>query len=382
MSARWSQSIAFVAAFTLAVVAALRAPVELLGDERGFGAYATLQAEQYVACLGGDSGACRDPRWDEPYQGYGSANPKLGMLVLGGLDHATRWLPHERRVPARRLGMALLAGLSASLLAALTRRGGGPFGGLLAVGLLLAHPVFRAASAALLPDLPLLFASLGCLLALDLALETRPGARRAALLLVAGAAFGLALACKLYALALLPAGAAMLGLRRARLGLGGFGVGTAGLALGLGLFVALDPRLWWEPGVALRAMTVDHVAAQGGAPLAATAGGLPWLWLPFSLPLPVLETRTQVQDLAPSWPALFGATVALAGGLTAALRRRWLPLVWLASSLALCAWVISRFEPPWLYPRAFLLPAVAVSWLGGLIDPRAWRGGRAARQAG
>ncbi|MFH1469730.1 MAG: hypothetical protein ABIO70_35415, partial [Pseudomonadota bacterium] len=117
MSPRWSLPIAFAAAFALAVATALTAPVELLGDERGFGAYATMQAEQYVACLGGDAGACRDPRWDEPYQGYGSANPKLGMLVLGGLDHATRWLPHERRVPARRLGMAALAGLAAMLLA-------------------------------------------------------------------------------------------------------------------------------------------------------------------------------------------------------------------------------------------------------------------------
>ncbi|MFH1469810.1 MAG: hypothetical protein ABIO70_35825, partial [Pseudomonadota bacterium] len=270
---------------------------------------------------------------------------------------------------------------AAMLLAALARRGGGPVGGLLAVGLMLAHPVFRAASAALLPDLPLLVLTLGSLLALQIGLEARPGGRRVALLLASGALFGLALACKLYALALLPVGVGMIWLRRSPLGISGLGVACAGLVLGLGLFVGLDPRLWWEPLAAIRAMTVGHVAAQGGAPLAPTLGGLAWLWLPFSLPLPSLDSRTQVQGLAPGWPVLVGAALALAGGAVAVLRRRWLPLSWTASSLLLCAWVISRFEPAWLYPRAFLLPAVALCWLGGLADPRAWRGRRGGRRA-
>ena len=86
----WTVLVAFVAALALAVTAASRAPDTVQGDEKGFLYYGTMQAELYSGCVKGDVEACSDWRWSEPYQAYGSNNPKVGLYVLGALDHATR----------------------------------------------------------------------------------------------------------------------------------------------------------------------------------------------------------------------------------------------------------------------------------------------------
>ncbi len=358
-------------------VMAWRAPDTPQGDERGFLYYGTMQAELYLACLGGDSEACQDRRWAEPYDGYGSRNPKLGLYLLGAVDHATRGLPTVRRVPAMRLIWGGLAALGVGFMAAL----GGPrsrWAGLVAAGLLLSHPVFRAGQVALLLDGPMLLFSLAALLCAQRGLEVSRG-RQGALLLGAATLAGLAVTCKLYALAVMASVGVMLLLHRRRIAWQGWAGFAAGLLLGAAVFVGTNPYLWQQPMEALRAMTTGHVLAQQGELGAAGTGwaNLRFLaWLPLSLPVePILDSRSQLQGLEPGWSLWSGAVLAALGLLAALRQRRWFPVVFLLASLALSAWVVTRFEASWLYPRALLLPSVAIAWLAShavALVPRRW----------
>ncbi len=361
---RWSPIVAFLAALLVSGVLALRAPDTVQGDERGFLYYGTMQTELFWACIGPDRGACRDWRWAETYDGYGSRNPKLGMYALGVMDHATRGLPRDQRVPAMRLITGVLGALcvaGVAWLGAAIR----PWAGLLAAALLLLHPVFRASQVALLPDISMLLFAIVALLCLHRGLAGRR-LRQGAWLLGAGTLVGLAVACKLYALALVPVvlGVAILG--RSRLGWHGWVGLLLGLTAGAGAFVGTNPYLWSHPQEALEAMTTGHVAAQSG-----TLGGpgtgwesLRYLtWLPFSILLPDIDARTQVQDLGPMWCNWIGLALAAAGLAGQLRRRRWTPLILLVCTFALAAWVVTRFDPGWLYPRAFLLPSLAVVWV-------------------
>jgi 4-amino-4-deoxy-L-arabinose transferase-like glycosyltransferase len=236
--------------------------------------------------------------------------------------------------------------------------------------LLVVHPVFRASQVALLPDLPMLVFVLAALCCLQTGLASR-GVRQSLRLLGAGVLVGLAVACKLYALALLPAVlvAALLAWRRvgwrAWVGL------LVGLCLGGVVFVGLTPPLWSEPAETIRAMTTGHVVAQQGALSGFGSGwdSLRYLaWLPVSLPLaPALSFRSELAGLGPLWSAWLGGGLCALGLLLHIARRRWLPLLFVLSSFALTAWVITRFEPSWLYPRAFLLPAVGAVWLASCV---------------
>ncbi len=374
---RRSSIVALLAALLVSGFMASRAPDTPVGDERGFLYYGTMQAELYLSCLRGEREACQDWRWTEAYDGYGSRNPKLGLYLLGAVDHATRGLPVEQRVRAMRLIWGGMAALCVWLLALL---GGGRHGvaGLVAAGLLLLHPVFRASQVALLPDVPMLLFILWALLCVRQGLQASRG-RKAGLLLAAGALLGLGVACKLYALAGLGAVATMLLVHRRSVGWRGcLGFGL-GLVIGAAVFAGSNPYLWQQPTEALRAMTTGHVLAQQGA----LAGAGTWLstlgylaWLPFSLPVePILDSRTQLQGLEPGWSLWVGGALGALGLFGAIRRRRWLPVLFLLSSFGLAAWVVTRFDAAWLYPRALLLPSVAVAWLGSsVVDllPRKW----------
>jgi hypothetical protein len=371
--------LALVVALIASTVMALRASDRVQGDERGFLYYGTMQAEMYWACVSGVEEACSDWRWAEAYDSYGSRNPKLGLYALGLVDHATRGLEREQRVPAMRLIWGLLASLCVAGTAWLASGGRVRGGGLVAASLLLVHPVFRASQVALLPDLPMLLFVIGALICCSQALVSRR-LKQGLWLLDAGVFVGLAVATKLYALARLPALALWLLVSRGRLGWRGW----LGLGLGLGLgglvFVGSNPYLLSEPGVAMAAMTSGHVQALGGA---LGGGGSGWAslrylgWLPFSLFVPILDCRSEIQGLIPLWGAWLGWVLCGLGTIMHIKRGRWLPLLFALSTFGLTAWVITRFDPGWLYPRAFLLPSVAAVWLAsGVLDALAgprWR---------
>ncbi len=367
---------AFVAALALAVTAASRAPDTVQGDEKGFLYYGTMQAELYSGCVKGDVEACSDWRWSEPYQAYGSNNPKVGLYVLGALDHATRGLERDRRVPTMRLLMGLLAALAVGGLAWLgSSGGGGRWTGLLAAGWLLAHPVYRSVHVALLPDVPMLLLAVLALGAFSVALRGG-GMRRAVGLVAAGALAGLAAACKLYAASLFPVMLVILALWRRTVGLRGGLAAALGWLVGAAVFVGSNPYLWQQPGAALRAMTTGHVQALGGQALGLEGlESLAWLlWVPVSLFEPSMDARTQLLDLQPGLGAMFGGVLFALGLAIAITRRRWLPVVWALVVFLVCGYVVSRFEPSWLYPRAFLLPALAVAWICAQLDGRAIAG--------
>jgi len=366
----WSPEVAFVAALVISIVMALHAPGVVQGDEKGFLYYGTMQAEMFVGCVGGDDQACVDWRWAEPYEGYGSHNPKLGLYMLGVVDHATRGLPVQHRVPAMRLVWALMGALCVGGLALLARNDRARAGGIMAGVLLLGHPVFRACQVALLPDLPMLLFVLAALLCAQKGLAARR-VGQGLWLMDAGALAGLAVATKLYALALLPVLLLMVIVGWRKVGWRGWLGLMLGLAVGLLVFVGTNPYLWHHPQEALRAMTAGHVLAQHGT-LTGIGTGMDSLrflaWLPFSMPLvPPLNSRSEIMGLGPIWITWFGVMISAIGLVMHILRRRWLPVVFLVSTFALTAWVITRFEPSWLYPRAFLLPSVAAVWLASCV---------------
>ena len=325
-----------------------------------------------MGCVKGDREACLDWRWSEPYDGYGSRNPKLGVYLLGAADHATRGLERDHRVPAMRLLWGLMASLCVAGMAWLGGGGRARAGGALAALLLLVHPVFRASQVALLPDLPMLLLALGALGFTQSGLASR-GLRQGLWLLGAGVLALLAVACKLYALALLPVLLGGLGLAWRGVGWRGWLGLALGLLMGGALFVGLTPPVWHAPVDALAAMTTDHVLALQGS-LGGLGSGLDSLgtlaWLPFSMPLlPVLDGRSQLIGLGPGWSAWVGWGLCSLGLAMHLRRQRWLPLLLLGSSFALVAWVITRFDPSWLYPHTFLLPSVAAVWLAsGVLD--------------
>lgn len=366
----WTPLVAFALALALGAYMALQAPDEVQGDERGFLYYGNMQAEMFVGCVGGDEEACDDWRWAEPYDGYGSRNPKLGMYMLGAVDHLTRGLPLERRVPAMRLLWSLLGALCVAGMAWLGGTGRARAGGVVAMVLLLAHPVFRASQVALLPDLPMLFFVLAALICTQAGLESRR-LGQGLWLLDAGALTGLAVACKLYALALVPALLVVVALAWRRVGWRGWLGLLLGLVVGAAAFVGTNPYLWSHPHDALEAMTTGHVLAQQGVLDGLGSGhhSLRYLaWLPFSMPLlPAVNYRSEIAGLGPLWITWFGVVCCGIGLLMHIARRRWLPLLFLVSSFCMTAWVITRFEPGWLYPRAFLLPSVAAVWLGSCV---------------
>jgi hypothetical protein len=367
--------VAFVVALVLSCVMATRASDKVQGDERGFLYYGNMQAELFVGCVKGDREACHDWRWAEPYDGYGSHNPKLGMYMLGVVDHATRGLQRDQRVPAMRLLWGLMAALCVAGMAWLGGGGRTRAGGALAALLLLVHPVFRASQVALLPDLPMLLLVFGALACTQAAVGSR-GLRQGSWLLGAGVLTLLAVACKLYALALVPVVLVGLLLARRSVGWRGWLGLLLGLLVGVALFVGLTPPLWYAPADALRAMTTGHVLAQQGA-LGGAGSGLASLrylaWLPFSMPLvPTLDCRSEVMGLGPLWSAWVGGGLCALGLVLHLRRRRWLPLLFLLSSFALTAWVITRFDPSWLYPRTFLLPSVAAVWLASSALDALW----------
>ncbi len=173
-------------------------------------------------------------------------------------------LPRPELLHAGRTPAAVLGALTAVLLLGLGAVLRGPGLGLVAGGLLLLHPLMLLHARRAMAEGPLLFASALTILA-GLALArladrtTPPGWRRltgsAAGL---GAAFGLALAVKASALALVPALAGVVGLAfgqarwpgRQRLGaLMGAGL-IAGAAATL-VFLALSPVLWRAPRLGL-----------------------------------------------------------------------------------------------------------------------------------
>ncbi len=366
----WTALVAMVAALALGAFMALRAPDAVQGDERGFLYYGNMQAEMFVACVGGDEEACLDWRWAEPYEGYGAHNPKLGLYMLGTVDHLTRGLPVERRVLAMRLLWSLLGALCVAGMAWLGAGGRARAGGAVAAVLLLVHPVFRASQVALLPDLPMLLFVIAALICAQAGLESRR-LGQGLWLMDAGALAGLAVACKLYALAVLPVLVLVLVLEWRRVGWRGWLGLLLGLVIGAAVFVGTNPYLWSHPHDALQAMTTGHVLAQQGA-LTGFGSGLSSLrylaWLPFSMPLlPAVNCRSEIAGLGPIWISWLGAVICGMGLLMHIARRRWLPLLFLLFSFALTAWVITRFEPSWLYPHAFLLPSVAAVWLGSCI---------------
>jgi hypothetical protein len=372
----WTSIVALLVALLVSSVMALRAPDTVQGDERGFLYYGNMQAEMYWACVTGQGEACDDWRWGEAYQGYGVHNPKLGMYLLGLADQATRGLQTEQRVPAMRLFFGLLASLCVAGMAWLGAGGRARLGGVLAACLLLIHPVFRACQVSLLPDLPMLLLVIGALIGTQAAIESRSW-RQGLWLLDAGLLVGLAISTKLYALALLPAVLGALLIRARDVGWRGWLGLMLGLALGAAVFVGSNPYLWADPAVALRAMTVDHVHAlqlQGlAADMATLEPGLGLTsvgylgWLPFTLVTPLLDPRSEIHGLAPlSWTWL-GIVLGGMGLLLHMERRRWLPVLWALSCFGLTAWVVSRFDPSWLYPRTFLLPSMAAVWLGSCV---------------
>ena len=172
--------------------------------------------------------------------------------------------------------------------------------------------------------------------------------RRAVGLVAAGALAGLAAACKLYAASLFPVMLVILALWRRTVGLRGGLAAALGWLVGAAVFVGSNPYLWQQPGAALRAMTTGHVQALGGQALGLEGlESLAWLlWVPVSLFEPSMDARTQLLDLQPGLGAMFGGVL----------------------------YVVSRFEPSWLYPRAFLLPALAVAWICAQLDGRAIAG--------
>jgi hypothetical protein len=363
-------SVAFLVALLVSCAMALRAPDTVQGDERGFLYYGNMQAELFVGCVRGDDEACQDWRWHEPYDGYGSHNPKLGMYLLGAADHATRGLARERRVPAMRLIWGVMAALCVAGMAWLGAGGRALAGGTVGALLLLLHPVFRASQVALLPDLPMLVFVLGALICAQAGLVSR-GARQGLWLLDAGMLMMLAIACKLYALALVPVLLLAPLLAWRQVGWRGWLGLLVGVLVGVAIFVALTPPLWHSPVEALQAMTTGHVAAQQGSltGLGSGAASLRYLaWLPFSLFLvPALSWRSEIAGLGPLWLSWAGVVLCALGLLMHLQRRRWLPVLLLVSSFAVTAWVITRFEPSWLYPRAFLLPSVAAVWLASCM---------------
>ncbi len=362
--------IVLVVALVSSVVMALRAPDTVEGDERGFLYYGTMQAEMFAGCVKGAPEACEDWRWAESYDGYGVHNPKLGLYMLGVVDHATRGLERDHRVPAMRVIWGVMGALCVVAMAMVGRGGGARLGGLVAAAVLLVHPVFRAAQVALLPDLPMLLFVLGALVCTQRGLAARR-TRQGLWLLDAGVLVGLAVSCKLYALVLVPVVPGAMLIAWSRVGWRGW-VGLAlGLAIGAGVFVGTNPYLWSHPHEALVAMTSGHVLAQEGA-LTGLGSGLDSLrylgWLPFSFPLvPSVTSRSEIVSLGPLWISWIGVALSALGLLMHIGRRRWLPALFLVSSFALTAWVITRFDPSWLYPRAFLLPSVAAAWLAAAI---------------
>ncbi len=369
----WIVLVTFLVSLALALHAAARAPDTVQGDEKGFLYYGTMQAELYLACVKGVDEACQDWRWAEPYQGYGSHNPKLGLYALGVMDHATRGLERDRRIPTMRALMGLISSLAVAGLAWLCMAaGGGRSTGLLAAACLLVHPVFRSAQVALLPDVPMVLLAVLALAASCTGLRAR-GWPQAAWLVLAGILAGLALACKLYAVALFPWMLAAVLLHRLSGWRAWLAVCVGWLGGGLA-FVATNPYLWLQPGEALRALTTGHVVAQGGEPLGWGAGleslAASW-WAPFTLLEPTMTARSQLQDLGPGLGLLVGGAVLALGLAVALARRRWLPAIWLLFTTGLAAYVVSRFEPAWLYPRAFLLPALGLAWVVGQLDASA-----------
>jgi len=371
----WQLLLVFVLALGVVLPAAWRAPGELEGDERGFVEYGMLQAELYLDCLRGTEGAWSDFRWGESYGHYGRNNPKLGLYLVGAMGHATASIEDPaRRVLALRLLMGLLAAACAVAAAALGARRLSPLAAWLAAAWLLASPVFRSVQVALLTEIPMLLFALLSLATLEQASGWGRG-RRWAWLAASGVLAGLAISCKLTALALLPAVGLVLVFRRGLTWRCWLAVAGGWLA-GAALFVVSNPYLAAQPLEALGALTTGHVSSLGGEPWSMAAGGdsLAYLlWVPFLLVRPGLEAHQQLLDLQPGLLYLAGLLLCALGlGLSLA-RRRLLPAAWLLSSLLLTAYVVTRFPESWLYPKVFLLPSVAVAWCFAFVDPSASR---------
>jgi len=344
------------------------------GDELGFARTASELVLAYGRCLRFEAGAWSDPIWSDDLDNYGAPNPRVGVYVVGlvGLS-VERAVPQHHRFTATRITMNVMMALCVVLAAWLAASLSSPCAGLTATALLLVHPVVRASKAVILPEIPLLLFSLLALLALVKGLGARRGGQaRFWLLVMAGLCVGLAIACKLYAVALLPVFALALAMGARRLGFSGLAAGALGLLLGAAAFVFTNPLLVVDPLGGLRAMSSGHLSVLGGSsqPL---GGGLEqvslmlrWsleLWGPIAPPLEEL-----IKHPEPSWvhPGALLVTLGLFGAL---LRRQVVPVAWLLCTLALVGWVVSRLPLDWLVVKTCLLPSVAIVLVCSCADP-------------
>jgi hypothetical protein len=338
-------------------------------DEDGFCWFGEWQARMMLRCLKLDGAACTHASWDDDQLNYGAANPSLGPMVVGALRLATAATRDGvERVARMRTLMGGLAAACVATMAMLAWSLGLRWGALAAALGLLLHPVFGSVRCYLSPDIPMLLLTLLALLCLSHgSREEAEGPGALAALMGFGALAGLAVACKLYALTLVPVAAAAL-LATSPRSPRRWGALGAGLTLGALLFIAANPSLWSDPAQAWRAMTTGHLQAH--APLfserAFDLRALPHLLsLPVRLPGVALDNH-MTRALPAPWAvaSVVGGALALVG-LAASRRRAPVLVVGLVAAALLTGWPSLRIGLDWLQPRTLLLPATGAALLWG-----------------
>lgn len=351
------------------------------GDELGFVESGKTLSSAYVE--GWSRRDFSDPVWKAPLNNYGCYNPRVGLFLLGALGHATAGMEEGPRVRTLRSVAALCSAVCVALLFSIVRTTYSTSSGVVASVLLMLHPAFRSMSSALLPDVPMTLFALAALLCATAFLAEDKGGKRLVrptgwthgLVVGFGLFAGLAISCKLYAVALLAV--VPLLVWRARHHPWAHAPSFAGAAaLALAVFYVSNPLLYAHPLEGILTMTSGHMGVWVGYSPAfdwfslITAGDTLFGLFVFGH-VDVDKDIYRLSQLT-ALPGIVhvGIVLCVVGAVIAAARRNFIALAWLAASFGLVGYVMSQFphELLWGHPRQLILPVTALIWTIAGID--------------
>lgn len=333
--------------------------------------------------------------WFERWQNYGSPNPRLGPMILGGLF----WLFHdvllrppkpEPSILGVRIVVSLIsAGTVAVLFDWLRREFSSSAAGLAGAVLLLAHPVFRSCQNLMLPDpIMALFAVMTLRAAARLAVSVDDRLYWADAI-ATGVLFGAAVSSRLYAAALVVPVAAGLLMQSPRRSARAIKASVVVAALSLGIFAGTNPLMLMSPRVALAEMTTRHVSRWADRNTSLKAGQIPYIVeIPFGAlrverypdePKRPPEAARLLQNPRPIWMA--SLALAAVGAILAGIRRRTLPILFFVTAFLLVGRVVGAMSVGWIVAKVFLLPVIGVCALQACVVGAVFRYFRRTRRS-
>lgn len=315
----------------------------------------------------------KDSLWQKCLNNYGSANPRIGLYMIGLLSRLAQNISlavdKTLFLIILRLFLAILAAGCVTLFFCIIRITASARQAFFGAALLLVNPLFRSVQVAIYLEIIMclfLFAALFYLARCDRALAA--GKPVFAGMFASGIFAGIALSTKLFAFVFYPVFFFLLIRRRKEMtpreitGCIAMVLSTAVL-----IFLVSNPLLYSDFFAGIKAMTTAHIAAhQGASPLPNFAALKYLATYPFLMfqPLPpALNTRPALPTGIEQAFVAVGYILALAGLLKAKKDNGSLATAFFASCFVFFAFIVVSLPFSWMVPKAFLLPAVSVIWL-------------------